>query len=244
MAGEPMKKGSFNDYKEYLKVFEGLFSMSDEELRKEIDIATEFYENRDGKTPEVRELEAYFAEMDKKEGITGIERAQRAEKEKKENEIISNPQYQARKVKIQNIVQTEVREILEIAEEIIKNSRSKRANELKAVRPFLNEAKAKDREAKARIAKKLSVLDKYFEEYIKRPYLSEEDKAEYEEKKKEQEELLEAKESFPSKEVLEAQANIDKILECSEESKKIINAKNQIKFITDRNNWDKIHLSI
>ena len=256
MAGEPMKKGSFNDYKEYLKVFEGLFSMSDEELRKEIDIATEFYENRDGKTPEVRELEAYFAEMDKKEGITGIERAQRAEKEKRYNEIISNPQYQARKVKIQNIVQTEkfineyekyvtffqVREILEIAEEIIKNSRSKRANELKAVRPFLNEAKAKDREAKARIAKKLSVLDKYFEEYIKRPYLSEEDKAEYEEKKKEQEELLEAKESFPSKEVLEAQANIDKILECSEESKKIINAKNQIKFITDRNNWDKIHL--
>jgi len=47
---------------------------------------------------------------------------------------------------------------------------------------------------------------------------------------------------IPSKEVLEAQANIDKILECSEESKKIINAKNQIKFITDRNNWDKIHL--
>lgn len=256
MAENTNGKENFNDYKQDLKVFKDLFSMSDEELKKELDIATELFENRDGKNPEIRELEAYFAEMDKKEVISGIERVQRAEKEKRYNEIISSPEYQAQKARTEKAVQSElfvneferyttflkVKEPLKVAEEVIKEARSERANKLKVARVPLNEAKARDRKAKAKIDEKLSELDKYFEEYIKKPYLSEQDRIEYEEKKELQKELLEKKANFPSKEFLEAKANVGKILNDSEESKKIINAKNQIKFMTDRNNWGQIRL--
>jgi len=67
------------------------------------------------------------------------------------------------------------------------------------------------------VMEKVTHTNNLTEDYINylkgldKKYLSEEDKAEYEEKKKEQEELLEAKESFPSKEVLDFRGEKSKI---------------------------------
>ncbi len=254
MAENTNGKGNFNDYRQDLKVFEDLLFMSDEEMEKEKKSAQDILEMRNGKNKEKEELEAYFAELDQKEVITGIERLQRIEKEKRYNQILEAEMPKEAKERIEEAVTSDkfrseleryavfskVRDPLSVAEKTIIDARKSKEAKLKVARRELKAAQEQDNRALFNINKKLEELDKYFEDFFKKEYTTEEEQKAFEEKRKLQKELLEAKGNIPSQAAIDARANVENIKRNAEEHEIIDIARQKIKFMTDRSNWNQI----
>lgn len=255
MAENTMERENSNKYIGDLKVFEDLLLMSDEEIEKErkslIDIR-KLLEVREEKNREKIELEAFFEELDKKEVITGIERLQRIEKEKRYNQILESETPKHKEVEEvitsgkyrseleRYMVFFKVKEPLSVAEKMIIDARNSKAVKLREARREFKEAQEKDNIALFNINRKLEEIDKYFEDFFKKEYTTEEEQKEFEEKRQSQKELLEAKINFPSQATINARNNAENIRRNAEEHEIIDIARQKIKFMTDRSNWNQI----
>lgn len=230
------------DYKEDLKVFEDLFAMSDEEMKKELDSANESFEMYRKDSKEIEELAAYL-EVEKKD-LTGIERVQRIKKEARFNQLLEDGK-RFNRIKVINELERyatflKVREPLEEAINALEKARKLKAKKMKVANKTLNEEKKKYTESMNKVDKEIRDIEEYFDKHRAKKVLLDSDKKEYEEKQSRYEELQDIKSKLSREDIEIAKKNFEKVKYHAEENQIMNNARKQIKFMTDRNNWKQI----
>lgn len=257
MAKNTQRKENFNDYKEYMKVFEDLFKMPREEFIAERDSANKAIELAQEIAEEIEKLEEYFEELDKKEVLTQEEKLKRRVKEERYKQLKEVEAKMEKRISRVDFVSElerysvfiKVKEPLKIARDVLEKARKSKDEKMKAANKSLKDAE-KDLESLEKLygseTEQLDTefieLEEYFIEYTKRNIILNKDRLEYEEKKKRYEEIKEIKDKMSNsrKKVEEAKENLDEIKYHAEENEIMKNARKQIKFMTDKSNWKQI----